>query len=180
MTPRTIGSSERLRTERLSLIPFGPEHVDDLHALWTDPDVRRYLWDDEVISREVASSVVKASLASFRKYGFGFWVLLPSGGDDIVGFAGLRPFGVDGEIELLYGLEPNSWGRGLATEAARAVLRHGFSAVGLTTIFAGADPPNIASLQVMDRLGFGDEHRREIDGVESIYRSLDSFSLDRV
>ena len=160
----------KLQSERLTLIPFRSEHVDDLHALWTDADVRRFLWDDEIIAREQAAEVVEASEVSFREHGFGMWALVPVGQDEIVGFAGLRHFGKD-EVELLYGLRPDNWGRGLASEASRAVLDHGFG-LGLTKIFAGTDPPNVASLQVMDRLGFGDEHRREVNGLETIYRSL--------
>ena len=161
----------KLRSERLTLIPFHPQHVDDLLALWTDPQVRRYLWDDEVISRQQAAEVIEASLASFREHGFGLWALAPTGDDEIVGFAGIRRFGDDGEVELLYGLRPDCWGCGLATEASRAVLEYGFG-LGLVTIFAGTDPPNVASLRVMDRLGFGAEHRREVNGLDTIYRSL--------
>ena len=161
----------KLQSERLTLIPFRPEHVDDLHALWTHADVRRYLWDDEVISREQAAEVVEASEESFREHGFGLWALSLVGDDELIGFAGLRHFGCGDEVELLYGLHPDHWGRGLATEASRAVLDHGFS-LGLTEIFAGSDPPNVASLRVMDRLGFGNEHRREENGIETIYRSL--------
>ena len=163
----------KIRSDRLTLIPFRPEHVDDLHALWTDPDVRRFLWDDEIISLDLAAEVVESSEESFRQHGFGMWALFLSGADDLAGFAGLRHFGDEGEVELLYGLHPARWGRGLAVEASRAVLDHGFG-LGLTKIFAGADPPNVASLQVMDRLGFGDEHRREVNGLEAVYRSLDT------
>lgn len=180
---RTDSESMRLQTERLLLIPCGSVHVDDLHALWTDADVRRFLWDDEVISRDTAAEVVRAGEASFREHGFGIWGLFPrepmpqesdsDGGTNLVGFVGLRHFGTDGEVELLYGLRPDQWGRGLATEASRAVLDHTFSNLGLATIFAGTDPPNVASLRVMDRLGFGHEHRRTVGGLEAIYRSLE-------
>lgn len=47
------------------LRPFIREDVDDLRRLWVDPAMRKYLWDDEVISRETAVEVVEASLESF-------------------------------------------------------------------------------------------------------------------
>jgi RimJ/RimL family protein N-acetyltransferase len=68
-------------------------------------------------------------------------------------------------VELLYGLYQNFWGRGLATEAARAVLRFGFEEVGLEEILACADLDNPASVRVMERLGmsYAGERREETE-----------------
>lgn len=57
------------------------------------------------------------------------------------------------EVDVLCGLTVRLWGRRLAVEAARAVLRYGFEVVGLARIFAGTDPPNGASIQVTEKLG---------------------------
>ena len=54
-----------LTTARLRLRPFAPGDVEALHAHWTDPDVRRYLWDGREIARQEAADVVEESLASF-------------------------------------------------------------------------------------------------------------------
>lgn len=163
---------QRLAAERLDLIPFASEHLETLHGLWTDPEVRRYLWDDRIISSEEAAEVIEASDASFKRHGFGFWLLLPRGGGEVVGFAGLRHFDEAGEIEILYGLAPNSWRQGLATEAAERVLRFAFEDLELAEIFAGADPPNTRSFRVMERLGFVPHGRRVIDGLEADYYSV--------
>jgi [ribosomal protein S5]-alanine N-acetyltransferase len=148
-----------LETARLCLRPFAPADVDDLHRLWTDAAVRRYLWDDEVIDRETVVEVVESSRESFRTQGFGFWTLAFRGDD-----AGGGP-----EVEILYGVAPAHWGGGIATEAVRAVLRFGFERVGLATIFAGADPPNVASIRVMEKLGMTFARRTRIHGLEAIY-----------
>lgn len=65
----------QITTARLHFRPFTLADVDALHHLWTDPDVRRYLWDDKIISRETAEEVVRASLVSFQEHRFGFWTL---------------------------------------------------------------------------------------------------------
>ncbi len=161
-----------LRTERLELVLFSDQHLDTLHALWTEPDVRRYLWDDRIISRQEVAGVIEASRASFEQDGLGFWVLVLSGSKEPVGFAGLRGFDDAGEVEILYGLAPNYWRRGLATEAARRVLRFAFEDLELEEVFAGADPPNIRSFRVMERLGFKLHSRRILEGVETDYYSL--------
>lgn len=163
-----------LETPRLKLVPFAPDHLSFLHDLWTEERVRRYLWDDRVIMRDEAAEVIAGSVDGFRRRGFGFWVLEERETGQSVGFAGLREFGEAGEVELLYGLLPAWWGQGLATEASTAVLRFAFDVGGLARVHAGTDPPNTASLRVMERLGMGFEGRRVIAGVEAVYYVLDA------
>ncbi len=162
----------RLETRRLRLRPYGVEDVDGLHRLWTDPEVKRYLWDDDVISRERAESVVRESIACFEAHSFGQWVVLPRRGETLIGFCGFRFFGDKREVELLYGIAPAYWGQGLATEAAGAVLRFGFEECGFDRVYAGADPPNAASFRVMEKLGMEFVGRRHVDGLEAIYYVL--------
>lgn len=142
-----------LDTPRLRLRPFAPGDVDALHAHWTDPDVRRYLWDGRVIERDVVVAVVEESEASFATRRFGFWVLEAPGVPDLVGFAGLRPIPDERDIELYYGLARPHWGKGFATEASHAVLRYGFDVAGLDPIWIRTDGPNEPSIAVMRRLG---------------------------
>jgi RimJ/RimL family protein N-acetyltransferase len=159
-----------LVTARLELRPCGPDDVDALHALWTDPDVRRYLWDGEVIPRERAAGIVAESAASFVREGFGQWLVRRAGAPEPVGFCGLRRAG--DEVELLYGLWPAHQGVGLAAEAARAVLRHGFASVGLARIVARTDPPNRASVRVMERLGMRFEWERVLSGMPTLQYAI--------
>lgn len=161
-----------IQSARLSLRPYTTEDVDSLHHLWTMGEVRKHLWDDVVISREQAASVVRESTACFETHGFGQWVVLSGSEKPLVGFCGFRFFGEQREIELLYGIAPVYWGRGLATEAARAALRYGFEECGFERVYAGADPPNAASFRVMQKLRMSFSRRTRIDGVEAIYYVL--------
>lgn len=163
-----------LATERLALVPFAPAHLAFLHRLWTDAAVRRFLWDDRVIDRDEAAAVIDSSLESFRADGFGMWVLLREPERTSIGFCGLRRFGEPPVgIEVLYALLPSQWGTGLATEAARAVLERAFRA-GIPRVFAGADPPNVASIRVMERLGMRPDCTRTIDGRPATYYVIDA------
>jgi ribosomal-protein-alanine N-acetyltransferase len=141
-----------LVTARLDLIPCSLADVPALWTLWTDPDVRRYLWDDQVIPLERARALVVQSLDAARASGLGLWVLRQSGQAAIGGFCALLST-ADAEVELLYGLAPAWWGAGLATEAASAVLRYAFDDLGLARVVAATDPPNVASIRVLERLG---------------------------
>jgi RimJ/RimL family protein N-acetyltransferase len=85
-----------------------------------------------------------------RRGGHGLWALGDAQG--FVGTCGLRPTG-DGQVEVLYSIEPARWGAGLATEAARAVVGHAFATLGLTRVLGGVDDANHASRRVLEKLG---------------------------
>jgi ribosomal-protein-alanine N-acetyltransferase len=150
--PPDLTAGTRLESSRLRLDPATPEHVGTLHRLWTHPDVRRFLWDGRVISESEAAEVVTASVESFAARSYGTWVLVPRDDDSVIGFCALRDSTEPPGIELLYGLHPDRWGQGLATEAARTVLRFAFTVIGLDAVLSGADEPNVASLRVIRRL----------------------------
>jgi [ribosomal protein S5]-alanine N-acetyltransferase len=141
-----------LVTARLDLVPCALGDGAALWKIWTDPDVRHYLWDDQVIPLERARALVVDSMVAARTSGLGFRTVRRRGDETIVGFCGLL-LNAAGEVELLYGLVPACWGQGLATEAARAVLRYGFDVLGLARIVAATDPPNRASIRLLERLG---------------------------
>ena len=161
-----------LLTPRLALRPCTLADVPALHALWQDPDVRRWLWDDVPIPEASARDVVQESLATFAARGFGQWVADARGDGALRGFAGLRAFGDDGDVELLYGLLPAHWGEGLATEAARAVLDHGLRTLALPRVAARADSPNAASVRVMRRLGLRFEGERQVQGRPTMHYAI--------
>lgn len=153
--------------------PFAESDIDELHRLWIDPGVRKFLWDDRIVPRETAIAVVEGSIDSFATHGFGFWAIHFKNDPKLIGFGGLRYFTEDGggvnEVEILYGLAPEHWGKGIATEAACAVLRYGFEEIELARIYAGADPPNAASFRVIERLRMKFARKIVVSGVEAIY-----------
>lgn len=151
-------SIPEIESARLRLRPFREADVAELHRLWTDPGVRKYLWDDEVIPLARAASTVSVSVECARRHGVGMWCVLLRPAGPLVGFCGFRFIPGVPEPELLYGLAPEYCGRGLATEAARAALTFIFATRPDEKILAGADAPNLSSFRVMRRLGM---RRRE-------------------
>lgn len=140
-----------IETARLRLRPVAQDDLDALHRLWTDAEVRRYLWDDELISRERAKVEIDNSLAAFQSHGFGYWIVSHAADGVPIGFCGLRAGREDPEI--LFGIAPGYWGQGLALEAVRAVLRYGFEEKDLSLIVGKADLPNLRSFRVMEKAG---------------------------
>lgn len=159
-------------TANLSLTAVDSSDIDALHALWTDAEVRKHLWDDEIIPRETAEAVVMGSMASFAEHGFGQWAVRENRGDAIIGFCGLRFIDDTNVVEILYGFYPAQWGRGYATEAAKAVLDHGFRVAGLREIVAEMDPPNRASIRVAEKLGMTFVQEYERAGLRTVRYAL--------
>jgi ribosomal-protein-alanine N-acetyltransferase len=126
------------------LRPLEPSDADALHALFTEPGVRQYLFDDVLLTREETQKHVDAALTHDA------WVVELDG--LIAGFASLRPVGKD--RELMIALSERCWGRGIAFEAAQVAMRHGFEVLKLDRILAGVDLPNARSRRLMARLGF--------------------------
>jgi RimJ/RimL family protein N-acetyltransferase len=142
-----------LRTPRLRLRPLAPADRAALHRLWTDADVRRFLWDDRVITLAEVDGVIAASVATFAAEGFGHFALREDEAGPLLGTCGLHRYAPGDEPELLYSLARGHWGRGLATEAARAVVDDAFARLGFSHVSARADAPNRGSQRVMQRLG---------------------------
>lgn len=148
MTPFT------LQTDRLTLTPFASADLPELHGLFTDPDVRRYLMDDMVVEEDWMADVIDRSIVMFQDLNYGLWAARETGQRPIIGFCGYWRFEhLKHPLQLMYGLLPGFWGKGLATEAARTMIDYGFQTVGFTEIIAATDVPNRASVRVMERLG---------------------------
>jgi len=125
----------------------------ELHGLFADPQVRHYLCDDQVLGMDRVRSIIEGSIAHFRESGLGLWMVSDGLTAERAGIVGFSEFSAPGALELMYAFYPRFWGRGLATETARAVMERGFTA-GLDEIHASTDEPNQASIAVLQRLGF--------------------------
>jgi RimJ/RimL family protein N-acetyltransferase len=144
-------TSERLRYRRLA-----PADLDAFHGLLTDAHVKRYLLDGETVGREWARAEIEASERRFGDGGCGLWLVFEGGAGAVpVGFTGFRPFpDVGPEPQLLYAFLERVTGRGYATEAGRALVRHATERLGWDRVVSAADEPNRASLRVLEKLGF--------------------------
>ena len=153
-----------LSTERLVLRPVTGNDHPVLLAHWTEPDVRRFLFDGAPLSSAEVAETVEESIGDFAAHGYGIWLIElgsgtgsgpipgPSPGAGLVGTAGLRPLEESG-LEIFYSLAPAAWGHGYATEAARAVVEYALGPLGLPEVLAEVDEGNAASVAVVKRLG---------------------------
>lgn len=142
-----------LETERLVLRPLSAGDVNALHSVSNEPLVRRYLWDDEPVSKAKIEDIVARSERMFSGESLGLFGVRLRDSEELVGFCGfLRLEGME-EPEIAYELSREVWGGGLATEAARECVRYAFEVAGIERVIAGTDAVNAASLRVMEKLG---------------------------
>lgn len=142
-----------LHTARLVLRPLQAENAESLHALWTAPGLRRFLWDDHLLSVEQTRDQVMQSQYLHEQRGFGFWAAFDAE-QQMLGFCGYGFFRDEHELELLYGVHADHWQRGYGREMAEAMVAYGFDVLNLPEIRASVDLPNRASQRVLERLGF--------------------------
>jgi RimJ/RimL family protein N-acetyltransferase len=158
-------------TSRLTLRPFHEMDVVEVRRIWTEPDVRRFLFDDQCVSPERVAIMLAESQVGFEAKSFGIWVARPRGDEVPIGTVGYWPFHDPDVCEIFWALAPEHWGRGLATEMSSALLRWGFDELGLPFIRASMDAPNLSSLAVAERLGM--QRERGNEGESLIHYRLD-------
>lgn len=164
-------------TARLSLDPLTMADAEALHDLFISPGVRRFLWDDQVVPFEQAVEVIEISNNLRDKHGFGLWGVRLLQRRDLIGFCGYWYFRDPPELEILYGLAPQYWGRGYTTEAAAAMLRYGFEVLGFHEVRGSTDAPNVASVRVMEKIGMRCERRQSVNGLNTLFFSMSRAAL---
>jgi ribosomal-protein-alanine N-acetyltransferase len=142
-----------MRTERLLFAPWTEADWLALKPIATDPEVMRYISNGQPWPDDRIQEFVQRQIDCFRLRGYCLWQLLDASSGCMIGFCWLQPLAGTDEIEIGWWLERSHWGRGLATEAARAALADGFERAGLARIVAVAQPQNRASIRVMEKLG---------------------------
>ncbi|MFE4857882.1 GNAT family N-acetyltransferase [Streptomyces sp. NPDC056670] len=146
-----------LETERLVLRPFTEADVDDLVALDNDPEVMRFINGGRPASRaDIAERALPRLLRDYSCWGNrGFWAVEEKATGVFLGWFEFRPVDEHSSatVELGYRLNKAAWGRGYATEGARALIREGFTRLGVERVTANTMTVNTRSRRVMEKSG---------------------------
>ncbi|MCX5067984.1 GNAT family N-acetyltransferase [Micromonospora lupini] len=142
-------------TERLRLRRLTAADVDALVELDSDPEVMRFLTGGVATPRAtVQDEQVPRLLAQYERHpGLGRWAALDRAGGDFLGWFALDPSEDGTEAELGYRLRRSTWGRGLATEGSRALVRYAFDTVGVRRVWAETMAVNERSRRVLAKAG---------------------------
>ena len=150
--------------------------MDDLGALaaiYRDADVRKYFPEGTLTYEQTKEELEWIINVYYGQYGFGLWATLLKETNEFIGRCGLLPWTIDGrqEVEVAYLITKAHWGRGLGTEAARAILAYGFGELHLSRLICLIDPPNEASVKVATKIGMSFEREADIDGERTLVYS---------
>lgn len=146
-------NAPELWTERLQLRPVRPADAAALHRHWTEPGVRRYLWDGQLVTRAEVREAIRTSSMLFERDGAGLWLIRARDRRGVLGCGGFWWFHEPPQRELVLSLSAAHQGKGYAAEAGEALLAHAFAGLGWVEVQGSTDAPNEASLRLMRRLG---------------------------
>ena len=173
-----------LETPRLILRQWRDGDADALAAMNADPEVMRYY--PAPLSRDESDAALASMRETWRRDGISFWAVASKDGE-LIGFCGLnriyRPPHLAGGVKIGWRLSRSAWGKGFATEAARASLGYGFADMGLEEIISVTVAANARSCAVMQRLGMHHDPVSDFHGRDetpgSLLKSLAVYRLHR-
>jgi len=154
-----------LRTARLRLRRWRAADREPFAALNADPEVMEHF--PASLTRPQSDRLIERIEAGFERNGYGLWALETRADGEFVGFTGLAPVPFEAHftpaVEVGWRLSRSAWGRGYATEAARASLAFGFDEVGLAEVVSFAAAGNARSRAVMERIGMERDPEDDFD-----------------
>ena len=146
-----------LQSPRLGFRQWSRADLPLAHALWGDPEVTRFIGGP--FSPEKIQERLNKEIDLCSKHNVQYWPIFLLESHEHAGCAGLLPYRPENSIfELGVHLRRPFWGRGLAEEAARAVINFAFEHAGAKALFAGHHPANSASQHLILKLGFRQTH----------------------
>jgi ribosomal-protein-alanine N-acetyltransferase len=157
-----------LHTDHLILRPILPSDAIILHRIYNTEGVLQYFPNSSPPPLEKVERFVARQQEHWDKYGYGNWAITTHDNDEIIGWAGLQFLPETDETEVGYLLDRAQWGKGYATEAARASLEFGFNHFDFPEIIALVEPENVASLKVAAKCGLVAVERKVYWGAEMV------------
>jgi RimJ/RimL family protein N-acetyltransferase len=157
----TMETSIVCQTSRLILRKFNESDVDPLLGFRGDPEVMRFSITGPETREGIQTKYLPSCLRRYTRDGLGQWAVVRKSDGICVGECGICVQEADGEreFEISYRMRRDCWGKGLATEAARACRDYGFKEAGLRRLISIIESENAASIRVAEKLGMTLERR---------------------
>ena len=170
MTPLSIPEIE---TERLMLHQATTGHLNDWAVhVFADPDVIRYMPKRDMTPYARAERALNNYNRLWTQHKLGGWVITDKVDSQLIGSCEIEYLDETDEYELGYALSKAYWGKGIATEAAQAVVRFGFESANLERIIAVVVPENAASWRVLEHIGFVYEKNARYYDLDVVYYAM--------
>ena len=165
-----------IETERLLLRQWRDGDWHGLHRTYCDQEVMGWIGASAADLPATAAAVGRMSM-HWRLLGYGMFAVEERSSGEIIGRVGLMlhpDWPVDGpKVEVGWTLQRSVWGRGFATEGAKASLEFGFGTLGFPQIFSMTRPDNARSRAVMERSGLTERGEIDFHGWKQVYYAID-------
>ena len=157
-------------------MPWRDAHLADFTRICADPRVVEFITGGEPLDEEDVREIHRRTIGLWSRYGYGPWAAIEKQSGRWVGRIGLNLLedwpGPD-RWEVGYELDPDFWGRGLATEGALAAIRFGFDVARLDRIISVTVPENRASRRVMEKCGLTYQGEVQWRGTTVVWYAID-------
>lgn len=154
-----------LTTPRLILRQMTEADAPNIFQLNSDPEVTKYVHEAPTTTHEHALKIITDIIIPQYKNGLGRWAMIQKSDNSFIGWCGVKYRADDDEYDLGYRIMRSAWGKGYATEAAGHCLAYGLDVLNLKLIQARAHFENLASLNVLQKIGMKYVRDEEQDGV---------------
>jgi len=144
----------QIETERLLLRTYKTDEMEKVFELSSDKDVTKHFPPYFKIEKADVLASLPTRLERWRSQGFGQFGVFDKTDESLIGYCGFQYLDKTENVEIYYGFFKKHWGKGFATEAARAALRFGFEQVKLPKITAVTHLENLESQKVLRKIGF--------------------------
>jgi len=142
-----------ITTSRLALRPFAPTDDIPLHRILSEPNILQYFPRTDPPDMKRVQGLIERQFTQWKEYNLGWWAVVPHGQTELIGWNGLQYLPETNEVEVGYLLSKQFWGRGFATEGAKASLKFGFEQLALKRIIGLTHPDNEASQKILLKCG---------------------------
>ena len=164
-----VAMDKVIDTGRLILRRFTPDDLEAFYQLVSRPEIIRYAQSKPLASVDEARDFMQAApFHDYARYGYGRFACVWKETGAVIGFSGLKYVPEISDTELGYRFFPEFWGMGLATEAGRASIDFARSDLGLKRLVALVHPENVASANVLMKLGFSVEKQLRYSGLKDV------------
>lgn len=158
-------------TKRLILRKLVLSDLDGMFELDSNPEVHKYLGNNPVKDQLQSIQSIEDKITQYKDYGIGRWAVIDRNNGDFMGWAGLKfvtdsTNKVENYYDLGYRLIQRYWGKGIASEAASAIIEKAFTILNIKEIYAMADCDNIASDKTLKSIGMKLVEEFEQDGTK--------------
>jgi ribosomal-protein-alanine N-acetyltransferase len=163
----------RLETDRLLLRPYRLEDLDDLHAMFSDPEHMR--WYPEPFPREGSLDWLERQMARYRTRGYALWIVEDRRTGEFIGTAGPSLLTIEGvdEVEIGWHTRPGRKGEGIAPEAGAAARDWVFDNLEVDHVIALVRPENRSSGRVAEKIGMHVDREGDYKGLRHLVYRID-------